>query len=98
MWQKHFQQAFHHGKRTVGNMWNHAVKIAGSIDKGFGVAKRLYGALHPMIEDLGGSNVNRALMQGISKFDEAKAGTMSGYNMVESQMNRIKRAVPEIGL
>ena len=79
-------------------MWNHAVKIAGDIDKGFGVAKRLYGALHPMIEDLGGSCVNKAIMVGFSKFDQAKADAMGGYNMVESQMNRIKRAVPEINL
>ena len=79
-------------------MWNHAVKIAGDIDRGFGVAKRLYGALHPAIETLAGGNVNRAIMGGFQKFDQAKADAMSGYNMVESQMNRIKRAVPEIGL
>ena len=78
-------------------MWNHAVKFAGQIVHAFGVRKRLYGALHPMIEDLG-SRVNKAIMGGFQKFDQAKADTLSGYNMVESQMNRIKRAAPEIGL
>ena len=98
MWQKHFQSALHHGKRTVGAMWNHAVKIAGDIDKGFGVAKRLYGALHPMIEDIGGKHVNKAIMGGFQKFDQAKADTMSGYNMVESLQNRIRKNIPEIAL
>ena len=98
MWKKQFQEAIHHGKRTVGNMWNHAVKFAGDIDRGFNVAKRLYGALHPMIEDLGGSRANKAIMGGFQKFDQAKADTMSGYNMVESLQNRIRKTVPEIGL
>ena len=79
-------------------MWNHAVKFAGQIDHAFAVGKRLFGALHPMIEDLGGARVNKAIMGGFQKFDQAKADTMGSYNMVESQMNRIKRAVPEIGL
>ena len=58
------QDAWHYGKKSVGHMWNHAVKWAGQIDHAMNVSKRVFGALHPMIEDLGGSGVNRAMMQG----------------------------------
>ena len=54
MWQKQFQDAWRVGKRTVANMWNHAVKFAGDLDSGVRFTKRLFGALHPMLEDMGG--------------------------------------------
>ena len=56
-------------------MWNHAVKWAGQIDHAMDVSKRVFGALHPMIEDMGGgigSNVNRAVMgTRLQRYDEA---------------------------
>ncbi len=53
MIQKQLQEAFQHGKRTIGNMFNHAVKWAGQIDQAFNVGKRIYGALQPAIQDMG---------------------------------------------
>jgi hypothetical protein len=79
-------------------MWNHAVKFAGQLDHAVGVGKRVFGALHPMIEDLGGSNVNRAVMQGFGKFDDAKYDAIGLHNNVASQLHRLRRAAPELDL
>ena len=39
MWQRNLQDAWHHGKRAIGNAFNHAVKWAGQIDHFMGVGK-----------------------------------------------------------
>ena len=98
MWQRHLNDVWHHGKRTVGHIWNTATKWAGHIDHAMGVGKRVFGALHPMIEDLGGSNVNRAVMQGFGKFDHARYDVLGLHNNVEAQLHRLRRAAPEIDI
>ncbi len=79
-------------------MWNHSVKWAGQLDHAMGVGKRVFGALHPMIEDLGGSGMNRALMQGFGKFNQARYDVLGMHNNMEAQLHRLRRAAPEIGL
>ena len=91
---RHLQEAYYQGKRTVANVWNHAVKFAGQIDHGFSVAKRLYGALQPAIQDFGG--LNQGIMKGTSAYESGRKDVMSGYNQVQAMQSRIKKAVPEI--
>ena len=91
---RHLQEAYHQGKRTVGNIWNHAVKFAGQLDHGFGVAKRLYGALQPAIQDFG--QLNQGIMRGIGAYEQGRNRVLSGYNQVQAMQSRIKKAVPEI--
>jgi hypothetical protein len=98
MWQRNLQDAWLHDKKNVGHMWNHAVKWAGQIDHAMGVGKRVFGAMHPMIEDMGGSDMNRAMMQGFGNFDRARHDVLGMHNNVEAQLHRLRRAAPEIGL
>ena len=91
---RHLQEAYSQGKRTVGNIWNHAVKFAGQLDHGFGVAKRLYGALQPAIQDFG--QLNQGIMRGIGAYEQGRNQVLSGYNQVQAMQSRIKKAVPEI--
>jgi hypothetical protein len=71
MWQRNLQGAWHHGKRAIGNAFNHAVKWAGQIDHAMGLGKRVFGALQPAIQDMGGSHVNQAILQGIKRYEAA---------------------------
>ena len=98
MWQRQVHDAWRQGKRTVGHMWNHAVKWAGQIDHAFGVGKRIFGALHPMLEDMGGSHVNRAVMQGIGHYERGRDEILGHHNIVQAHLSRLRRAVPEIDL
>jgi hypothetical protein len=79
-------------------MFNHAQKWAGQIDHVMGVGKRLFSALHPAIEDLGGGQVNRAFMQGFGRYDQARHDTLGMHNNVQAQLSRIRRAAPEIDI
>ena len=82
----------------VHRAWNHALRIAGQVDRGFGIAKRLYGALQPALMDLGGSGVHSSVMQGISNYERGRDQVLGGYNKVQGIQAQIRRAVPEIEL
>ena len=92
------QQAWHNGNRTVGHMWNHAVKWAGQIDHAMNAGKRIYGALQPAIQDMGGSNINKAVMSGISRYDQGRSDIMGHHNQIQSHLSHLRRAAPEIDL
>jgi hypothetical protein len=79
-------------------MWNHAVKFAGDLDHAFTVGKRVFGALHPMLEDLGGSQVSRAVMHGIGEYEKGRHQAMGYHNNVQATLSRLRRAAPEIDL
>ena len=98
MWNRSLQDAFHQGKRTVGNMWNHAVKFAGQLDHAMGVGRRAFGALQEPLNALGGERVNRAVMQGFKAYDQGRADTMGLHNNVSAHLNRLRKAIPEIDL
>ena len=98
MWQRNLHDTWHQGKKTIGNMWNHAVKWAGQIDHAMGLGKRVFGALHPMIEDMGGSNINRAVMGGIGRYEQGRDQVIGHHNKVQAQLSHLRRAVPEIDI
>ena len=98
MWHKQFREAWTHGKKTVGNMWNHAVKYAGQFDHVMGVGKRVFSALQPAIADAGGGGLNRAVMQGISGYEQGRHQIMGHHNQVQATLSRLRRAAPELDL
>ena len=99
MWQRSLQHAFHHGKRAIGNAFNHAVKWAGQIDHAMGFGKRVFGALQPAIQDLGGgSGFNRAVMRGISGYEQGRNEILGHHNKVQAQLSHLRRAAPELDL
>ena len=98
MWQRNLQDAWHHGKRAIGNAFNHALKWAGQIDHAMGLGKRVFSALQPAIQDMGGSSVNRAVMQGISGYEQGRNEIMGQRNQVQAHLSRLRRAAPELDL
>ena len=98
MWQRNLQDAWHHGKRAIGNAFNHAVKWAGQIDHAMGLGKRVFGALQPAIQDMGGSHVNRAVMQGIQGYEQGRNEVIGHNNQVQAHLSRMRRAAPELDL
>ena len=98
MWQRNLQDMYHHGKRAVGNAFSTAVKWAGQIDHAMGLGKRIFSALQPAIQDMGGSNVNRAVMQGIQGYESGRNEIMGQHNQVQAHLSRLRRAAPELDL
>ena len=98
MWQRHLANAFHQGKKTIGNMFHHTVRIAGKINHGFEVGKRLLGALDPLLQDIGAGHVSRAAVQGIGKFEQGRDRVMGHHNQVQAHLSRLRKNVPELEL
>ena len=98
MIQKHLHDAWHHGKRTVGHMWNHAVKWAGQIDHAMDVSKIIFGALQPAIQDMGGGDLNRAVMDGIGRYEQGRNEIMCHHSKVQATLSHLRRAAPELDI
>ena len=98
MWQRNLQDAWHHGKRAIRNAFNHAMKFAGQLDHAVGLGKRVSSALQPAIQEMGGSNVNRAVMQGISGYEQGRNEIMGQHNQVQAHLSRLRRAAPELDI
>ena len=65
-------EVYHHGKKTIGNMWNHATKFAGQIDHAMGIGKRIFSVLQPAIQDMGGSDFNQTVMRSIQGYEQGR--------------------------
>ena len=98
MWQRNLQDMYRHGKRMVAHGFGRAVKWAGQIDHAMGLGKRVFSALQPAIQDMGGSGVNRSIMQGISGYEQGREQVMGQHNQVQAHLSRLRRAAPELDL
>ena len=83
-------------KRIIGDGWHAGLKIAGQIDRGMNVGRKLVGALSPAIQAMGGNM--KALDDGFSKYDQTRGQIAGQINNVQTMHSRLKRAVPEIDL
>jgi hypothetical protein len=83
-------------KRIIGDGWHAGLKIAGQIDRGMNVGRRLVGALSPAIQAMGGNM--QALDDGFAKYDQTRGQVAGQINNVQTMHSRLKRAVPEIDL
>ena len=84
MYYKRLGEAYNHGKRMIGHAFHGAVKFAGQLDHAFNVGKRVYGALQPAIQDLGGGAINRSVMQGIGAYEKGRSDVLGGYNNIQA--------------
>ena len=89
---------YHSGKRMLGQAFHHTVKIAGQLDHAMGLGKRVFSALQPAIQDMGGSGVNRAVMQGIQGYEAGRNEVMGHHNQVQAHLSRLRRAAPELDI
>ena len=98
MLQKFLQDTFHQGKRTIAKMYQTGLDVANSVDHHVRVGKRLFGALHPLIDQLGGGRASRAIVDSFGAFERGRDQVIGMDNKVQAQLNRLRTAVPELGL
>jgi len=64
--------------------------------------KRLFSVLAPVIESLGGGNLNRKAIQGLGAYEKAKAAVVDvdekGRQELSQFVGHLRSTVPEIGL
>ena len=90
----HWQTA----KRVIGDGWHGAVKLAGQLDQGMRVSRRLFGALQPALDQFAGGAGSKHVMDALKKKTPLNKKLIHGYNQGGKMCSRIKRQVPELDL
>ena len=81
-------------KKLVATTWRHTTKIAGQIDHGMQLGRRILSAASPLLDQMG---VNmRPALQGIAAYDRGKMEVMNRFNNAQDHYQRIRRQVPEL--
>ena len=93
---QHARQAAQRVKSGIAGSYHTAMKIAGGIDHGLTVAKRLYGAIAPMLDEFGVSH--RPAMKALTTYEDFKRKAIDVHDLAETTANRVRRTVPELGL
>ena len=83
-------------KQLAATTWHHARKIAGQVDYGVQLGKKILSAASPLLDEMG-LNMRPAL-QGIAAYDRGKMDVVNRFNNVQDHLLRIRRQVPELNL
>jgi hypothetical protein len=95
---KQFASTWHHTKRVIGDGFNQAVRIGQGLDTGMRIGKKLLASLAPVLDQYGGGQYVKPIMQGINAYDQGRSDVMDTFNNVQAHHSRIQRQVPEINL
>ena len=95
-------QAFGKLKQHVGNGYRKTKHFLGQVDQGIHVAKKVYGALAPVIDRYGGDNANKHIMKAIGGYEHLRNKVMDTHDTAVSNVNQVvghlKKRVPDVGL
>ena len=97
---------FNKAKKNIGNKYVEGKRLLHNIDHGVKIAKKVYGAVAPVINSLAGnenfSKINKHAMKAISGYDNIRKNVMEGHDQAESHVNQtvsnLKKAGVSIGL
>ncbi len=78
--------------------WTYVEGIEKGFDHAMNVSKRIFGALQPAIQDIGGGTVNNAIMAGIGQYERGRDEIMGHHNKVQATLSHLRRAAPELVL
>jgi hypothetical protein len=81
----HIYRGIHHVRNTLGKL-----------DQMVNVGSRAFHVLAPHIQDMGGSQVNRSVIQGLSKYEQIKQAVQSADATGQQVTENLRKAVPEL--
>ena len=93
-------------KNFIGHHYTQGKRIAHHIDHGFHIAKKVYGAVAPVLDALAGNGkftkFNKHAMKAISGYDNIRKNVMEGHDQAEHNVNQtlsnLKKSAVSIGL
>ena len=95
-------QAFGKLKRHVGNRYQKTKHFLGQVDQGIHMAKKVYGALAPVIDHYSGGSANKHIMKAIGGYEHLRNKVMDTHDTAVNNVNQVvghlKKRVPELGL
>ena len=91
---KHLRQGLVHTRKFLSSAYHGGRKFLQHVDIYANMAKRILAASQPMLADFGVLDVvNRTAMQGITRFDQARADLSNMQQKGEDYYSRLASAV-----
>jgi hypothetical protein len=89
-------------KHHIGNTYRRTKHFLGQVDHGVQIAKKVYGAVAPVLEHHGGGQANKHIMKAIGGYEHLRNKVMDTHDTVGNNVNQVvghlKKRVPELGL
>ena len=90
------RHGFGHVKSFLNNSYNQAQKFASTLDNHVGTAKRIYGAVAPLLDEMTGTRVNNTAMKALDTYDDLKRKVIDGDARGREMHSRLRKAAPEL--
>lgn len=85
-----------HVKSWFVHGYNQAHKFAQGLDKHVNTARRVYGVLSPLLDQIGGGALNTQAMKSLSLYDDARRQVIDADTRVQDVRRNLQRAAPEL--
>ena len=87
-----------HVKSFLNRSYNQAHKFANTLDNHVGTAKRIYGVVAPLIDEMTGTRVNRTATKALDTYDDLKRKVMDGDARGREVHSRLRKVAPELNI
>ena len=81
-------------KSFIGHNYAQGKRMAHHIDHGFNIAKKVYGAVAPVLDSLAGNEnftkINKHVSKAVSGYDAIRQNVIDGHEQAEKHYNSIK--------
>jgi hypothetical protein len=89
-------------KHRIGHAYHTTKHFLGQVDHGVQIAKKVYGAVAPVLDQYGGKQANKHIMKAIGGYEHIRNKVMDTHETVGNNLNQVagnlKKRVPELGL
>ena len=92
------RQGFGHVKSFLYHSYNQAHKFANTLDGHISVAKKAYGVVAPLLDQMAGSSINRTATKAIESYDELKRKVIDGDSRGRQVHSNLRKVVPELNI
>jgi hypothetical protein len=83
--------AFHNTKKHLGSAYHHTKHVLGAIDHGVRIAKTVYGAISPYIDELGGGGIHKHAIKAIGDYENIRNKVMDTHDKGEKIYSDINK-------
>ena len=92
------RQGFGHVKSFLNHSYNQAHKFAKTLDSHVSVAKRAYGVVAPLLDQMTGSRINRTATKAIETYDDFKQKVIDGDSRGREVHAHMRKVAPELNI
>ena len=81
---------FHRTKNMIGHAYHRAKAFLGDVDHGFSIAKKVYGAVAPILSQVnGGNQINKHIMNAVGGYEGIRNKVMDAHDTAINNVNQV---------